>query len=258
MAATPNTGRTNTRYARLLMGGANISGDMRAVSAVGTTFGQANATAWTDETEQYLAGFGTVMLDGFTALFSNIVAATGPINAGSHTVLVGGGSQYVSLFIGIRAAPAIGNPTFSATFEQGGYTVPATLTEALTLNASFYNSGALPSSTRVWGHALQVGTQWALTSNGVSVDNGAASTGGWIAFLHLPQTATAMGSNDWEFKIEHGSNDSTWATLTTFTANGASITAERKSGTGTVNRYARLVGTRTAGVTQPWVSLIRY
>ena len=257
MAATPSTGKTSTRYSRLIAGGYDLSGDLRSIGSVGVSFDQTDVTAWSDSAMQYLAGFGTVTLDGMTALFSNTATAIGPVDAGSHVALAALGSQYVSLFIGVRAAPAVGDNTFSSAFEQGGYTSAAGISDALTVSASFYNSGALPTSVNVWGTALAVGAEWSATTNGVSVDGGAASTRGYIAFLHLLQTSTAMASNNWSFKIEHGTNDSTWATLGTFSGNGSAITAVRLEGTGTVNRYVRFVGTRTAGVARPWVSFIR-
>lgn len=257
MAATPNTGKTHPRYGRMYVGGYDLSGDMRSVSAIGVQMGEADATGWSDGSKQYLAGFGTIMLDGFTALFNNTPTAIGPVNAGSHVVLGGMGSQYVSWVQGIRAAPEIGSPTFSAAFEQGGYTSNAAIADVLTIEAAFFNSGVLPSSLYVWGTALAVGAEISSTTNYQSVDNGALSSNGYIAFLHLLQTSTAMASNNWSFKIEHGTNDSTWATLGTFSGNGSSITAVRMEGTGTVNRYTRFVGTRTAGVARPVCTLIR-
>jgi hypothetical protein len=252
MAATPNTGKTTSRYLRLLAGGYNLSCDMRTVSSFGVTHDQTEVTAWCDDAKQYLSGAGSVMIDGFQALFSNAPAGNG-LDAGSHVVLSELGSQYVSIFIGVRGAPAVGDPTFSAAFEQGGYTSSPTISDAVAVEASFYGSAVLPLSTYVWGNALAAGDAWAVTTNGQSHDNGAETTAGYIAFLHATQTAGAMASNNWSFKIE----DSTWSTLGTFSINGSAITADRLSGAGTVNRYTRLVGTRTAGTARVWATIIR-
>jgi hypothetical protein len=257
MAVTPLTGKTHPRYLRLLANGYNLSGDMRAVSSFGTEFAQADATGWSDGTLQYLAGRANVMLDGFTAIFNNTPTATGPTAAGAHQVLSIGGSFYVSLHIGIRAVPAIGNPAFAAVFEQVGYNVNGEGDEPVMLNATFGGSAVLPSSVYVWGVTLAAGTELSSTTTNGSVDNGAPSANGYIAFLHVPQTTGAIASNDWAFVIEHSANDSTWATLGTFAADGSAITAERMTATGTVNRYTRLVSTRTAGTARPWVTLIR-
>lgn len=257
MAVTPLTGKTHVRYCRFLLNGANLSGDIRTVNAFGVQYDQADGTGWSDGSRQWLAGYGTVMLDGLTALFNNKTAATGPVNPGAHIALKDLGSAYASVFIGIRAAPAIGNPTYSAAFEQGGYSTAGGGSDALMVEGSFFGSGVLPLSTSVWGVCLANGTELTTTTNNGSVDNGAATSNGYIAFLHLEQTSTAMASNSWSFKIEHSTNDSSWATLATFTLNGATATVERLTATGTVNRYVRLVSTRAGGAARPWASFIR-
>lgn len=255
MAANPNTGKTHSRYLRMLVNGYNLSGDMRSISAFGVELDQDDATGWSDDAMQYLAGRGRVLLDGFTAILNNEVASTGPTIAGAHSVLSSGTEVYGSVFIGIRSAPAVGNPAFSAVFEKTAYSVNGDAVPMV--QATLGGSAVLPSSLSVWGHVLAAGAELTATTAGASVDNGASSTGGYIAFLHVTQTAGAIGSNNWAFVVEHSSNDSTWATLATFTANGSSLTAERLEGSGTVNRYVRLNSTRTAGTARPWVTFIR-
>ena len=255
MAATPNTGKTHGRYLRMLINGYNLRGDMRSVSSFGVELDQDDATGWSDDVTQYLAGRGRVLLDGFTAIFNNEAASTGPTIAGAHTVLSGATEVYGSVFIGIRSVPAIGNPAFSAVFEKTAYSTNGDAVPMI--QATLGGSAVLPSSLSVWGHVLAAGTELTGTTAGASVDGGASSTGGYIAFLHVTQTAGAIASNDWAFVVEHSSNDSTWATLATFTADGSSLTAERLEGSGTVNRYVRLNSTRTAGTARPWVTFIR-
>lgn len=74
-------------------------------------------------------------------------------------------------------------------------------------------------------------------TNGSAVDNGAASTNGGVAHLHV--TAFAGLTSD-AITIEHSTNNSTWATLATFTTVTAATT-QRLEVTGTVNRYLRVV-----------------
>lgn len=255
MAANPATGKTASRHLRFLANGYDLSGDMRALNGFGVTAEETDATGWADDIKQYLSGAGDVTA-GITALWSDTVTDTGPVAAGTHEVLNAADTTYVSVFVGIRSAPAIGNASGGGVFEQSAYTVSADM-GPLMVDASYRTSGALAQSGTLWGVALATGTALTATGNGVSVDGLASSTGGWIAIIHLPQTTGAMASNDWAFKIEHSTDDSSFATLTTFTADGSAITAERKEGTGTVNRYVRLVSTRTAGTARPWVTFIR-
>lgn len=255
MAASPNTGKTHSRHLRVLLNGYNLSGDMRAISSFGTELDQDDATGWSDDVMQYMAGRGRVLMDGFTAIFNNETASTGPTIAGAHTVLSGVTEVYGSVFIGVRSAPAIGNPSFSAVFEKTAYSVNG---EAVPMvQATLGGSATLASSLSVWGHALAIGAALSATGTGDSVDNGASSSGGYIAFLHVTQTAGAMGSNTWAFEIEHSTNDSSFSTLASFTLTGDTLTAERIEGSGTVNRYVRFKYTRTAGTTRPWVTFIR-
>ena len=176
------------------------------------------------------------MIDGFQALFSNAAGGVGrkmPVVMWSLSDL---GSQYVSIFLGVRAAPAVGM-TPSAPLSSKAATTSPSISDAVAVDASFYGSAVLPLSTYVWGKALATGAIWSSTTNGVSVDGRAATSNGYIAFLHVTQTAAAQASNNWSFKIEHSANDSTWSTLGTFSANGSALVADRLSGSGTVNRY---------------------
>lgn len=72
--------------------------------------------------------------------------------------------------------------------------------------------------------------------NGSSVDNGASSSNGAVAHLHVT-AFSGLSSN--VIVVEHSTNNSTWTTLGTFaTVSGA--TSQRLDITGTVNRYTRV------------------
>lgn len=257
MAVTPSTGKTHIRYCRFLVDGANLSGDMRTISSFGLSSDQADATGWSNSTRQWLNGWNTVLLDGLTAVFSNDAETTGPIDQGSHTELAALEDYNASVFIGIRAAPTIGNPTMSAVMTQNAYNVMGGGSDAVMVEASFMGAATSELSSNIWGVCLADGTALSATGSGGSVDNAAASTGGYIAFLHIPQTTGAIASNTWAFIIEHSANDSSWSTLASFTLDGSAINSERLEGSGTVNRYVRFTYTRTAGTARPWVSFIR-
>lgn len=79
------------------------------------------------------------------------------------------------------------------------------------------------------------------TTTGTSVDDGASSANGGVAHLHV-SAFSGLTSNT--VRIEHSTNNSTWSTLTTFTA-ATGTTSQRltiAAGT-TVNRYLRVVDT---------------
>lgn len=76
-------------------------------------------------------------------------------------------------------------------------------------------------------------------TNGTSVDNTASTANGGVAHLHVT-AFSGLTSN--AVRVEHSANDSTWATLATFTT-ATGVTSQRlevAAGT-TVNRYLRVV-----------------
>lgn len=83
------------------------------------------------------------------------------------------------------------------------------------------------------------------TTTGASIDQGAATSLGWTAHLHV----TLVDGGSWVVTIEDSANNSTWATIATFAAKTAAG-AERltsAAATTTVRRYVRVVATRTGG-----------
>jgi hypothetical protein len=106
-----------------------------------------------------------------------------------------------------------------------------------------------------WGVVLHPETSLSATTNGTSIDNGAATTGGWHANLHT----VASSGGTWAFTIEHSSDNSNWSTLGTFTGDGSAIAAEYLTSADgvTVNRYVRFVATRTSGTVTPVVVFCR-
>lgn len=76
-----------------------------------------------------------------------------------------------------------------------------------------------------------------------SKDDSASSAAGLIAYLEVVD----IDSGTPTVVLEHSANDSSWSALITFTAvaNGDEPTAERKTVSGTVNRYLRVTTTGT-------------
>lgn len=77
-----------------------------------------------------------------------------------------------------------------------------------------------------------------------TVDNGAPTTSGYSAYLHLT-SAGAAGT----IQIHSSTNNVTFGTLATFTAHGVVPTSERLYAAGTAPRYLRVVHTTTGTAT---------
>ena len=78
------------------------------------------------------------------------------------------------------------------------------------------------------------------TGNSASLDNSASSAAG--AGLYLQVTAASGSSPTLDIVVQHSADDSTFTTLATFTQ-ATAIGAERKTASGTVNRYLRVAAT---------------
>ena len=78
------------------------------------------------------------------------------------------------------------------------------------------------------------------STNSASVDQAAASTKGAIAHLHVIGAATGTA----DILVEHSDDDSTWATLITFTQVSAAGSQRMEVASGvTINRYVRVKST---------------
>jgi hypothetical protein len=85
---------------------------------------------------------------------------------------------------------------------------------------------------------------------GVLDPTSAAVTAVCGASLHIWRAASA---DTYVVKVQHSTDNSTWADLITFTANGSAITSERQSvASGTVNKYRRVLATRTGAAANPF------
>ena len=133
---------------------------------------------------------------------------------------------------------AIGTRILTATGKITSYEVSSPVGDVVAANAEFQADAGV-------GNAVSLAALATITTTttGASVDNGASSTNGGFATLHV--TANTM-DNATVCKIQHSSDDSVFVDLVTFTSVATTVvTAERNTvanGT-TVNRYLRAVAT---------------
>lgn len=126
----------------------------------------------------------------------------------------------------------IGSPALMAASDLENYSVEATVTDAVSLAID-----ATPDDGVDMGVLLADHSAITVDTNNTSVDNTASSSGGGVATLHV---TAYSGLTSAVVKVQHSSNNSTWADLITFTTVTA-VTSERLTVTGTVNRYVRAI-----------------
>jgi hypothetical protein len=145
----------------------------------------------------------------------------------------------------------VGNRGVSITVVASNYEVTDSVDDAAEVKVEFTCKNGLVRGQFLRAKSLQTydnsagGSPTTNVATGTSVDNAAASTGGYDASLHIFSVAGAGTTLD--VIVEHSSDNSSWSTLGTFTqrayADGKG--ALRISGAGTVNRYVRVKGTLT-------------
>lgn len=148
-----------------------------------------------------------------------------------------------------EGAAAIGSKAVIAQANETNYAISSPVADVTTITADFQcTTTGITNLTfaLAGGVQLTAGASIAHGSLGAlsSVDNAASSANGGAATLHVP-TNTVNGNTT--IKVQHSTNDSSWADLISFTAVGsAAKTSEIKAVSGTVNRYLRVTAS-TAG-----------
>lgn len=205
----------------VIWGATDLSAYLNNVDAAATA-DTAEVTCFGSSSKSYVAGTrdATLSLSGF---FDGSVGAV-------DEVLSAALAGTAAVTIAPAGAGAIGNRAQLANVIHTGYTVTAPVGDAVSISAEAQVSGGLAG-----GIILADLTARTATGNTTANDNAASSAGGAVAHLHL----TAFTGTDITIKVQHSADNSTWVDLITFaqlTATGS----ERKSATGTINRYLRV------------------
>jgi hypothetical protein len=187
-----------------------------AETAETTTFGNAAKTYIVGQRDGTLSLVG--LFDGAADAVDEELAAT--IAAATVPVIT----------IGINGT-TVGNAAKLALAHTTSYQVTGSVGDAVQVSGEFQATGGIDNG--VFLHALGAETG---TANGASVDNGASTANGWAANLHV----TVDNVTSATIKVQHSTDNSSWADLGTFTAVSV-VGSEQITGTGTVNRYTRCI-----------------
>lgn len=205
----------NTRHLSGSISGYSVS-HQRAVSPT---------TALLDEGARYIPG----LLNGAISLNGMFDSAAGGID---ETVRATIGADDGMLVTVLPDGMAVGRPAYFAAAETTQYTVDTAVAEAVTITVE-----GQPEDGADWGVSLHGHSVETATGVAAAVDNGAGTTGGAVAALHVTGN-TSDGTST--VKVQHSVDDNVWVDLATFAAIGAAqLSAERLTVTGTVNRYIR-------------------
>jgi len=253
MAVTPSGKDKVLKYARLYVGGFDLSGDLRDFGTIENSYESASMLGVSETTDNFLAA-GSLM----TAINGLQVLMNDTATSGSHTLLSSAPNQsQVSIHFGGGGAPAVGDPGYLLPTEQLGDAISIDAASAvMAANFAFDQRQYSGNITKVFGIVMRGNTSLSATltaSSTNSVDQGAQSTAGWAAHIHILSTS----SGNFALSIEDSADDSAFGTLGTFTTTGGSVGSELLTGSGTVERYVAFDAQRTAGTITAIVTFTR-
>lgn len=240
MAATASGKDKILRYARIYVGGYDLSGDALTIGNLGNRFGEAPQMGWSESHYNFISSGirEDVSINGFRAIMNDATNRSADLLNGSPN------QNPVSFLFGGGGEPAVPDPVFM----MPGYQLSDRSSfdsNIGIIEADFkYDQAQYDAySGNPLGVLLQPATSYSATQTNASHDNGGSTANGWWAILQV----LASSGGTWAFTLEDGTDDSAWANLGTFSADGSTVTSEILSGSGTVDRYVRAVSTRTSG-----------
>lgn len=137
----------------------------------------------------------------------------------------------------------LGYPALTMAYMQGNYSPAGAPTDALkvgSIKLSAYGADSMIYNGVALTHGSITNTT---TGTGVLDPSNAAQTAACGGTLHIWGATT---TDTYVIKIQHSSDNSSWADLVTFTLTGAALGSERIAvASGTVNKYRRVLATRT-------------
>jgi len=127
-----------------------------------------------------------------------------------------------------------GEPCFFGVSRSNSYEISSPVADVVTVTSDLQLDGGINAGKIIVGGASVAA---GATVNSSSNDNSASSANGLVANLHVTDNT---GNGSTTIKLQHSSDNSTFADLITFTVVSAGTElSEQKSVSGTINRYLR-------------------
>lgn len=208
----------------VLFGNYNLSSYLNEAS-MSSSNETAETTAFGDDAKTYITSLvdATVSLSG---MFEGEINDTTLNNALTNT-----GSTPVTI---CTTGLVAGEPCFFGVSISNSYEISSPVADVVTVTSDLQLDGGINAGKIIVGGASVAA---GATVNSTSNDNSASSANGLVANLHV--TAN-NGNGSTTIKLQHSSDNSTFADLITFTVVSAGTQiSEQKSVSGTINRYLR-------------------
>lgn len=243
------TGRTTPRHLRVYLDGYDMSGYGMAVGPLTWEFENEPMRAFTDEVKSVINGQATLGLGTLNGILDNTASGLHELASASYQ------KRVAMVAVGIRGAPAQGDPVYIGEFEQSGYTAVPAGAGFVAANVPFENASVLAAHllhTKPWGWLLHPKGAETAVNTAVGIDdNGAASArGGVMCYQIFSSNGTVT------VKVQDAATNAngSFSDLSGATSGSVDASSTPKSGivaigtTATVRRYLRwqvVLGTAT-------------
>jgi hypothetical protein len=187
------TGRTAGRWTRVYLNGYDVSGETRSIEPLMCEFAESEVTALSDSTKTYLPNHPTIGPAELRGIYDNTSILGIPA-----LMDVTGVKVNVLVAKGIRAVPAVGDPTFGGEFMLGAHTA---IEEGGAVFISMPLMGWAADASTVaypvaWGNLLHANTLESAANTadaGVESATGAATAFGGYMMYHVTAAAGGAG-----------------------------------------------------------------
>ncbi|ASU81505.1 hypothetical protein CDO52_00735 [Nocardiopsis gilva YIM 90087] len=182
-------------------------------------------TAYSDDGQRFIPGLrsGSLSLGG---LFDS---GTGNLDEEMESVFSGGDNGLLATVYPNGAT--VGAKGFLTTADVSNYTISSAVADAVSVSIESSPDESIHSGVSL--HDLSAETA---TGSGTAVDNGASTSGGGVAHLHV--TAASGASPSLTAKVQDSADNVTFVDLITFDA-ATAADSQSKTVTGTVDQYVR-------------------
>jgi hypothetical protein len=141
------TGRTLSRWSRVYGNGYDLSGYTRSLGTLPWEFESGDVSAMTEEINNYLIGRATIGPVTLNGVFDSTATS------GLHVLASGVNTSWdLMITLGIRAAPAMGDPVYCGKFTQKGYQAQEdNVAMVATVPFGLWDGGDLLHYEQPWG-----------------------------------------------------------------------------------------------------------
>lgn len=228
---------------RFFAGGQDLSQATKTVTVSGMA-DVADRTGLSYTNKLYINGLADAKISGQGFYRGTAGSELAAVSSDEHYSAFFGGS--VVSFTHYPAGCAIGSYGVSVTGPETDVEFSTPVDDVAAFTVGGQSTYGLDRVVSHYNHGTADATTFTASGTATVVDNGASSTNGAAGVLHFFRLSAGTAV----VKIQHSSDNSTFADLVTFSnvvAATSERVCERVAVTGTVNRYTRCVYTITGG-----------